>query len=201
MIHEQFKHTDLFTFETIEEFKFPFNIKFNRIYKKPISGPAIYIISLNGNVIYLGSYKKDKDIISARWNMHIQTNTCRGIKVGFGNHNRFEKMYRPLFEQNGIELDTRNRLKDTGVVTAENKVKFCMNNWSLFKEFDNNLNLSFHLFKPSADTTEKFIKKINAIEMELIKTINPPSNKQFNQNQKTIGFNEAKNIVSKALSL
>lgn len=195
MVHKEYKLNELFYPETMDNYSFPFNIKFKKIVKESITGPAIYIISLNGKIVYLGSYKKEKSIISARWDKHIQTNTCRGINVGFGSPNRFERMYRPIFEIKGIEVDTTDRLKDTGVVTAENKVKFCMNNWEYFKDMDKNLNLKFHIFKPNSDNLTQFKQDILQIERDLIMKINPPSNNEFNKDSAIFELDNAIKLI------
>jgi len=136
-----------------------------------------------------------------RWSKHIQTITNRGYNVGFNRSiERFNEIYSPIYLKNKLIINENElinkRLKDTGVVTAENKVRYCMDNWDKFKDLDNSCNLNFHLFKPAAEHTEIFINNIAEIETNLILKINPPANAQYVNTNQTLDLENAiKNII------
>jgi hypothetical protein len=202
MIHTKFKLHELFSDEINDPAKFPFNINFSRKHMENIKGPGIYIITLDDEIAYVGSYKTDNDIIDDRWIRHIHTITCRGIKIGFGNKTIewFNKTYSPLFARNNITINeteiVNERLRDTGFVTTKNIVKYCMSNWNILKNMDNNLNLSFHLFKPEAKDATEFVKDIASIKKDLILEINPPCNSQFKYKQKTLKLQDAIDLIN-----
>lgn len=203
MIYTQYKFKELFSAKIKDNTDFPFNIDFNRIHLNDIKGPGIYIISLDGEIAYIGSYKTDNDIIVDRWIRHIHTITCRGINIGFGNKTIewFNKTYSLLFARNNITINeteiVNKRLRDTGFVTTKNIVKYCMSNWNILKNMDNNLNLSFHLFKPDANNTKEFVKDIAGIKKYLIQYINPPCNGQFKSKLKTLNLQDAIDLIKK----
>ncbi len=203
MQHSEFKFQELFIPEISPNHSYPFNVNFIRKYKDLISGPAIYVLTLNDQIAYLGRYRTENDIINDRWSKHVQTNTCRGVNVGFGNSitlDRFQESYGMFFSINQIEFDEKelieNRFRDTGVVTARNKVKFCMQRWEAFQNLDESLNLSFHLFKPNPEMKENFVSELEGIEKDLIQRINPPANSQHNELYKTISLNDAISLIA-----
>jgi hypothetical protein len=203
MIYTQYKFKEIFSDEINDPAKFPFNINFSRKHMENIKGPGIYIITLDDEIAYIGSYKTDNDIIADRWIRHINTITCRGINIGFGNKTIewFRNTYSPIFTRNNITINeteiVNERLRDTGYVTTKNIVKYCMSNWNILKNMDNNLNLSFHLFKPDANNTKEFVKDIAGIKKHLIQYINPPCNSQFKSKQETLKIQEATNVIKK----
>jgi hypothetical protein len=203
MIYTQFKFNEIFSAEINDPFKFPFNINFSRKHKENIKGPGIYIITLDDEIAYIGSYKTDNDIIADRWIRHIHTITCRGINIGFGNRTIewFRKTYSPIFTRNNITINeteiVNERLRDTGYVTTKNIVKYCMSKWSKLKNIDNNINLSFHLFKPDAKNAREFVKDIASIKKHLIQHINPPCNSQYKNKQNTLILHYAIDLIKK----
>jgi hypothetical protein len=62
---------------------------------------------------------------------------------------------------------------------------------------DNNLNLSFHLFKPDANNTLEFVKDIASIKKHLIQHINPPCNSQYKNRQNTLNLHDAIDVIKK----
>lgn len=203
MIYTKFEYKKLFSIEIKDPAKFPFNIDFHRENKENIKGPGMYIITLDDKIAYIGSYKTDNDIIDDRWIRHIHTITCRGINIGFGNKTLewFRKTYSPLFASNNITINkteiVNERLRDTGFVTTKNIVKYCMSNWSILNYMDNNLNLSFHLFKPDAKDATEFVKDIASIKKHLILEINPPCNSKYKSKQNTLNLKDAIDLIYK----
>lgn len=202
-MYKQYKFNEIFSAEINDPAKFPFNINFSRNHLENIKGPGIYIVTIEGEIAYIGSYKTDNDIIADRWIRHIHTITCRGINIGFGNKTIewFRKTYSPIFTRNNITINeteiVNKRLIDTGYVTTKNIVKYCMSNWNILKNMDNNLNLSFHLFKPEAKDATEFVKDIASIKKVLILEINPPCNSQFKYKQKTLKLQDAIDLIKK----
>jgi hypothetical protein len=203
MIYTQYKFNEIFSAEINDPAKFPFNIDFQRIYKNNINGPGIYIVTLDDEIAYIGSYKTDTDIIADRWIRHIHTITCRGIKIGFGNKTIewFRNTYSPIFTRNNITINetelVNERLRDTGYVTTKNIVKYCMSKWNILNSMDNNLNLSFHLFKPDANNTTEFVMDIASIKKHLIQHINPPCNSQYKSKLETLNLKDAIDLIKK----
>ncbi|MEA9983541.1 hypothetical protein QN374_17005, partial [Herbaspirillum sp. RTI4] len=119
----------------------PFNLKF--VCCQNLTGPGIYFISFNSQVIYVGKYQPlNGDIFVDRWLRHIETITLRGYRVGFGESNNPEEKLRRLGEvignnslreslQHTYDHDLR-RFRDTGVVTSKNRVRFADENWNEF---------------------------------------------------------------------
>lgn len=203
MTHTQYKFKELFSAEIKDPNKFPFNINFSRKHKENIKGPGIYIITLDDEIAYIGSYKTDIDIIADRWIRHIHTITCRGINIGFGNKtiDWFRKTYSPIFTRNNITINeteiVNKRLRDTGFVTTKNIVKYCMSKWNIFNNMDNNLNLSFHLFKPDVNNASEFVKDIVSIKKHLVQHINPPCNSQYKSKLETLKLIDAIDVIKK----
>jgi hypothetical protein len=204
MIHTKFEFKKLFSIEIKDFNKLPFNIDFKRIYKNNINGPGIYIVTIEDEIAYIGSYKTDNDIIDDRWIRHIHTITCRGIKIGFGNKTIewFRKTYSPIFTRNNITINeteiVNERLRDTGYVTTKNIVKYCMSKWNILNNMDNNLNLSFHLFKPNSKEAKEFVKNIASIKKDLILEINPPCNSQYKSKLETLKLQDAIDLINKS---
>jgi hypothetical protein len=206
MKHHIYNFTDLFTHEIHEDFEYPFNLKFKRVHNSAINGPGIYIITLDDKIAYLGRYGTENDIMIDRWSKHIQTITNRGYNVGFNRSiERFNEIYSPIYLKNNLLINENEllnkRLNDTGVVTAENKVRYCMDNWDKFKDLDNSCNLNFHLFKPAAEHTEILINNIAEIETNLILKINPPANAQYVNKNQTLDLENAIKSIIEALDL
>jgi hypothetical protein len=203
MIYTQYKFKELFSAEINDPAKFPFNIYFSRKHLENIKGPSIYIITLDDEIAYIGSYKNDIDIIADRWIRHIHTITCRGINIGFGNRTIewFRKTYSPIFTRNNITINeteiVNERLRDNGYVTTKNILKYSMSNWSILNNMDNNLNLSFHLFKPNTKDASEFVKDIASIKKNLIQHINPPCNSQYKIRQNTLNLQDAIDVIKK----
>lgn len=202
----KFKLEELFQLESLSKFDFPFNIKFSRRYKNTINGPGIYLIILEDQIAYLGRYRTENDIMNDRWSKHIQTMTNRGYNVGFNRSlERFKLVYEEVYNQNNLIINKsellNKRLRDTGVVTAKNKVKFCMDNWSKFKDIDNNCNLHFHLFKPDIEHKEFFINNIAELEKQLIFKINPPANAQYANSRQILDIGNAIKCITEAMVL
>lgn len=202
MIYTKFEYKKLFSIEIKDPAKFPFNIDFHRENKENIKGPGMYIITLDDEIAYIGSYKTDNDIIDDRWIRHIHTITCRGIKIGFGNKTIewFRKTYSPIFTRNNITINeteiVKERLRDTGYVTTKNIVKYCMSKWNILNNMDNNLKLSFHLFKPDAKDATEFVKDIASIKKHLILEINPPCNSKYKSKQNTLQLQVAIDLIN-----
>jgi hypothetical protein len=203
MIYVEYKFHELFTVEIIDPSKFPFNINFSRKRMENIKGPGLYFIMIDGEIAYLGSYKTDNDIIADRWIRYMHTITCRGINIGFGNKTIewFKKTYSPLFIRHNITINeteiVNERLRDTGYVTTKSIVKYCMSKWNILNNMDNNLNLSFHLFKPDANNTKEFVKDIASIKKYLIQHINPPCNSQYKSKLETLKLQDAIDVIKK----
>jgi hypothetical protein len=203
MLYTQYKFKELFSAKIKDTANFPFNINFNRIYINDIKGPGLYFITIDGEIAYLGSYKAYNDIVADRWIRYMHTITCRGINIGFGNKTMewFNKTYSPLFTRNKIKIDeteiVNERLRDTGYVTTKNIVKYCMSIWNILNNMDNNLNLSFHLFKPEAKDATEFVKDIASIKKHLIQHINPPCNSQYKSKQYTLKLPESIDLIKK----
>lgn len=203
MIYVEYKFQELFTVEIIDPAKFPFNINYSRKHLENIKGPGLYFITIDGEIVFLGSYKTDNDIIADRWIRYMHTITCRGTNIGFGNKtiDWFRNTYSPIFTRNNITINeteiVNERLRDTGYVTTRNIVKYCMSKWNILNNMDNNLNLSFHLFKPDAKYAREFVKDIASIKKHLIQHINPPCNSQYKSKLKTLNLKDAIELINK----
>ena len=88
-------------------------------------------------------------------------------------------------------------MRDTGYVTTRNIVKYCMSKWNILNNMDNNLNLSFHFFKPDAKDASVFVKDIASIKKHLIQHINPPCNSQYKSKLKTLNLKDVIELINK----
>lgn len=127
----------------------PFNIRFSDrsqkagIPKRELSGPGIYTVSFNCEVIYLGKYQPYQrgNILNDRWIRHIEALTLRGSRVGFnGTSNALAKLNRLLRDVRSGELAAGlrdacpERFRDTGVVTTPSKLRFADQHWERFSK-------------------------------------------------------------------
>jgi hypothetical protein len=187
--------TALFNFEPLDK-GYPFNLRFGLNPKRPVfdgSGPGLYFISIGEEVVYIGSYKSEKDsIISVRFSKHIQTISFRGNRVGFpsGIQNLAHLIeitnfdFLNEFEPNNFE----GRFRDTGVVASMPKIRIANNYWNTHLiNFDQNSDLQFHYYKFAKNYDTNNLKND---EMDLILQINPIGNDQWNMGNPTIDLAE-----------
>lgn len=173
----------------------PFNIRFNDrsheagIPKRELSGPGIYTVSFDREVIYLGKYQPYErgNILNDRWIRHIETLTLRGNRVGFnGTSNPSAKLNQLLQEVRSADLAAGLRqacplrFKDTGVVTTPSKIRFADQRWDRFSKstpqeiFDGFEFSLMHL--EGLTSTEEAKAVVTGIENSLLQRFNPPCN-------------------------
>jgi len=175
---------------------YPFNLVFKASgrsmsdYNNIVSGPGVYLITFNSFVIYIGKFRPlGNNIFTDRWLRHIETITMRGNRVGFKTtidslNQRLSTLSDPDLKVSLLKLmqSDSTRLKDTGVVTSINRMKFADNNWSLFKENHNPdilNNFQFTLIKLNINNKDEAAKITSEIEHSLLNNFKPTCNREY----------------------
>lgn len=184
---------------TTNQNNLPFTYKFkenktSKDIRKVLAGTGIYLISWEGEVIYIGKYQPTSgNIVADRWARHLETITFRGSSLGFGKTRNPAKRAKKLIEAAAdqrlaeIIISTLtiepSRFSVTGYNTSENRVRFAGSKWNyLEKASEANIleHFQFSLFKiKPADSIAEAEKQISLIEVDTLKTFNPCCNKEF----------------------
>ncbi|HEY9032090.1 MAG TPA: hypothetical protein VIM93_12070 [Kangiella sp.] len=162
-----------------------------------LAGPGLYLIRFDDEVIYLGKYQPiGGKILTDRWLRHLETITLRGKRVGFGASKNPDKKLNSLLKQvSNPDLQSalqnifmnhyEDRIKDTGVVTAKNRVGFADENWNYFSGSSDNSILdkfSITLLRLSGIASQSQASSLSSsIESQTLNTIKPRCNKEFSE--------------------
>lgn len=166
-----------------------------------ITGTCIYLISMDNEVIYLGSYRPmNGDIITDRWARHLQTITWRGASIGLGPAStepsieaigRRRENLLAVIDHQGLQAvvkcayahDRDARFRSTGNDTSVNRTRFATKHWDSFSAATADTLLAsfaFDLFRmhlpadqPTADAW------IRNVERRLLDNIKPVCNSQY----------------------
>lgn len=165
---------------------------------KPI-GKGIYMWVanlLNGTklVCYTGSYKnrqgKNK-VLEDRWQMHINSKTHRGVKLGFGTDKKFETRFKSIFEEFGMPYTDNvmeGHITKSFAQSTANRARFSFKYW-------NSLDMS-NPFTIYWFATDKDASDIERIELEKINpVVNGEINDEYNPCQPTMTVDEAVELI------
>lgn len=164
-----------------------------------LSGPGLYLIRFDDEVIYLGKYQPiGGKILADRWLRHLETITLRGSRVGFGASKNpvnklqtiFKQVSHPHLQSSLSDIFTNNseqRVKGTGVVTGKNRIGFANENWDyLSSRSDNSIldRFSFNLLRLAGSFEQSEAKTIvSTLEKQALANIKPRCNKEFSLNK------------------
>ncbi len=118
----------------------PFTLKFRaskkltRHARLKLLGPGVYLIEYEDEIIYIGKFQKEKNIVGVRWLHHLRTITMRGREVGFSK-NTYDEVKKDINFFSALEkTETKKRhMKATGTMTSVNRVRFASQHWNTFK--------------------------------------------------------------------
>ncbi|AUD79262.1 hypothetical protein CW740_08395 [Kangiella profundi] len=160
-----------------------------------LSGPGLYLIRFDDEVIYLGKYQPiGGKILTDRWLRHLETITLRGSRVGFGASQNpskklqtiFKQVSHPHLQRSLIDIFANNseqRVKDTGVVTGKNRIGFANEHWDYLSSHSDNSILdrfSFNLLRLAGSFEQTQAKTIvSTLEKKALVNIKPRCNKEF----------------------
>lgn len=182
----------------------PLNLSFglNKVsvdLQQKLSGPGLYLIRFDNEVIYLGKYQPiGGKILPDRWLRHLESITLRGSRVGFGVSKNpikklqtiFNQVNHPNLEKSLTEIFTNHseqRVIDTGVVTGKNRIGFADEHWDYFySRSDSSIldRFSFNLLRLAGSFEKNEAKTIvSTLEKQALVNIKPRCNKEFSLNR------------------
>jgi hypothetical protein len=156
------------------ELSFPFNLSFEIMKERThdFSGPGIYAITYKDEVIYIGSYSSpNANIISERWEKHIQTLTNRGYRIGFNSKSKHADI--PFVFRENFTTESY-RFCDTGTVTSIERLNFAAEHIEEFLSDGNQIlkDFIFHYQKLYVNENAK------SIESQLLKCFKTSCNRK-----------------------
>jgi len=199
---QRFNAKELFTFSEVKPVPgLPpfFNLHFRQAIKEkePFLGPGLYIISFDGEPIYLGKYlgRKQKpfsgNILDLRWSKHIATLTLRGKRLSLSRRalttavdaNPGSAIVKALRNAESDVVHT-----DRGCVTTAPRVLFAHKRWGEFAALDEDVLGRFEFSyvrveQPDEKVESSFIRQhVSSVESRLIEQFALPCNVVSNQN-------------------
>lgn len=171
--------------------------------KEEFSGPGIYAVCYDKQLIYIGKYLGQKknafagNIARLRWVQHLGSMTMRDRRVSLSKRSldllldpSFSHRDNPLirslahaFDHDSASGSTTPFLqRDRGCLSTVNRVLFALEHWPLFSQADGPAlgGFSFHYFrveKPSSELpTEGLRNLISVLEDRLVETFRPQCN-------------------------
>jgi len=159
--------------------------KFNR---SNFSGPGIYAILFNKQLIYIGKFLGKKtdprggDIRDARWDKHLGSMTLRSRNISFSKKSldRVLQSNAPHLVGDLRQSNQQALLRDRGCLSTFNRFAFGSHHWDQFQNLDeSHLKLFQFLYVRvstfTSDTTETR-KLVSDAEDQLVKLFNPYCN-------------------------
>jgi hypothetical protein len=150
-----YKLSELFDVETVgpdhysrrsyvhmKPFDLDFRLKSSKRHSELMHGPGVYQIFFEKILVYVGKFDtlNDGNVAEERWRKHLETITLRGNRVGFTSPKSVQKLIDLMCDKKLISALTvekknlKKRLRDTGVVSSQNRICFANKNWSKFSK-------------------------------------------------------------------
>lgn len=154
-----------------------------------VAGAGIYTIHFDGNLLYLGKFQGTTgnpfggSVIDARWTKHMGTLTMRGRRVSVPNQTITElaSRHRDHPTVAGIlDADRKVVSKDKGCISSFNRIRFAMQHWDAFTEFDrktlDRFQFLYGQIQPRADIEDWIRGAVSDLERDLVAQLQPRCN-------------------------
>lgn len=155
-----------------------------------VAGTGLYGIMFDNKLIYLGKYQGISgknpfggSVVDARWTKHMGTLTMRGRRVSVPNETirLLEKNCRDHPAVAGIlDADRKVVSKDKGCISSLNRIRFAMQHWPAFSNFNANALDRFQFLyaqiQPRAVSEDWIRAAVSDLERDLVALLQPPCN-------------------------
>lgn len=154
-----------------------------------VAGVGIYAIHFDGNLLYLGKFQGTRgnpfggSVVDARWTKHVSTLSLRGRSISVPNQTITQLTnshgHHPAVA--GIVGGDRSVVsKDKGCISSLNRIRFAMQHWDAFTEFDrktlDRFQFLYGQIQPRAVDEDCIRAAVSDLERDLVAQLQPPCN-------------------------